>query len=419
MKHPAVRRKLQRLAGVFLSAALCIPAGALAESEEAYWDFDKDGACDRSDASLLLASIASDAADPSADCTGDGCVTAADAARLLRFVLGEAASLQDRGSAADEELVSAARRLASRAFQTVDMAALSGALAGQDATVYGTLAQNRQLFLGLADDLNSASDRAAESAASLLERETGADAQASYPKRRLSWKQAAALYLAFGESLPAILSDTLVINLTRTGASASLALEFPLHDEILASGTREQLMTGKFAYAYLNTVYDEGGEIQPYTAYPLSEAYLATLAHPLNDGAKQFTIKDGWYDPRSKNTRMHTGTDILAPARTPIRSVTEGVVQYIGYMAIPGNYVIVLDPYGFEYHYYHMVELSKAVQEGDIVHQGDVIGLVGNTGNSAANHLHLTILSPDYTYINPYDVFRDAGIGPIRENGAQ
>ena len=54
------------------------------------------------------------------------------------------------------------------------------------------------------------------------------------------------------------------------------------------------------------------------------------------------------------------------------------------------------------------------VKEGDTVRQGDVIGRVGNTGNSAANHLHLTIVTPDGRYVNPYDLFLIAGITPIR-----
>jgi len=83
-------------------------------------------------------------------------------------------------------------------------------------------------------------------------------------------------------------------------------------------------------------------------------------------------------------------------------------------MDIPGNFVVVRDRYGFDYHYYHMVEESKEVVEGQIVKQGDVIGLVGNTGNSASDHLHLAVISPEDTYINPYDMFLEAGIGPIK-----
>jgi murein DD-endopeptidase MepM/ murein hydrolase activator NlpD len=93
--------------------------------------------------------------------------------------------------------------------------------------------------------------------------------------------------------------------------------------------------------------------------------------------------------------------------------VTDGVVQYIGYLPIPGYYVIIEDPYGFVYHYYHLFEMTTFVEEGDKVRQGQQIGLVGSTGNSAAYHLHLGLVTPEGKYVNAYDLFVQAGIGPI------
>jgi murein DD-endopeptidase MepM/ murein hydrolase activator NlpD len=136
------------------------------------------------------------------------------------------------------------------------------------------------------------------------------------------------------------------------------------------------------------------------------------VAHPLPGG----TIKNGWYDPRSRRTRLHVGTDIRASARTPILSTTDGTVLYVGFMPIPGNFVIVVDPFGYEYHYYHMYEISTFVSEGDTVKQGQQIGRVGSTGNSVAYHLHLGLVSPDGRYLNPYDLFVQAGIGPIQSD---
>jgi murein DD-endopeptidase MepM/ murein hydrolase activator NlpD len=42
------------------------------------------------------------------------------------------------------------------------------------------------------------------------------------------------------------------------------------------------------------------------------------------------------------------------------------------------------------------------------VDAGQLIGHVGSTGNSACNHLHLTIVSPDGIIINPYPYLRKA-----------
>ena len=163
------------------------------------------------------------------------------------------------------------------------------------------------------------------------------------------------------------------------------------------------------ALYYLNTVYMDDGSVAPVAVYRFSKEYLATVAHPVPGG----TIKNGWYDPRSHRTRLHTGTDIRVASKTPILAVTDGVVLHIGYLPIPGNYVIIRDPYGYEYHYYHMYELSTFVQVGDHVKQGQQIGRVGSTGNSVAYHLHLGLVSPEGVYLNPYDLFTQAGIGPI------
>lgn len=51
-----------------------------------------------------------------------------------------------------------------------------------------------------------------------------------------------------------------------------------------------------------------------------------------------------------------------------------------------------------------MVQLTTFLSEGDRVEQGQLIGHVGNTGNSDAPHLHLSIIAPEYVYINPYPV---------------
>ncbi len=45
---------------------------------------------------------------------------------------------------------------------------------------------------------------------------------------------------------------------------------------------------------------------------------------------------------------------------------------------------------GFSSLYAHMDYF--VVSNGEYVHQGDVIGYVGSTGNSTGNHLHFTIM---------------------------
>ena len=274
---------------------------------------------------------------------------------------------------------------------------------------YAELAAARDLFSELSERLNSLPKSASDA-------ESGEEGSLSFrgPVHRLEWKEAAALWYAYGERITGIVSDGAVIEELEEEGQLRIRIEYPSFDEIAGNGTREEYMRARFALAYLRTVYDDLGHRTDEKAPMPGQEYLRELIHPLGG---TFLIKNGWYDARSQGTRLHTGTDIKAPARTRIRSVTDGIVLFIGTMQIPGNFVIIRDRYGYEYHYYHMIERSTFVEEGDFVRRGDVIGLVGNTGNSVANHLHLAVITPEGRYINPYEMFLAAGIGPIRIDG--
>ncbi len=91
----------------------------------------------------------------------------------------------------------------------------------------------------------------------------------------------------------------------------------------------------------------------------------------------------------------HQGVDLLAPQGQPIFAAAAGVVSvsqesYGGYgVAIVIEHVIngqkVSTTYG------HMTYGSRQVQAGQTVAAGQLIGLVGSTGSSTANHLHFEV----------------------------
>lgn len=57
-----------------------------------------------------------------------------------------------------------------------------------------------------------------------------------------------------------------------------------------------------------------------------------------------------------------------------------------------GNYVVLDIGNGFFVNYAHLQPGSLRVEPGQQVRKGDVLGLVGNTGNSVAPHLHLHVM---------------------------
>jgi len=281
---------------------------------------------------------------------------------------------------------------------------------------YDCYAQNQKAFSDLADVLNGALRYVSSLSGKVLSRDLRAENITLHATNRqepnFSWRECAALYSVFGEDMTKIITKAYTV--AQEGSAirgVTIRWPNPAFADIASLGTKEQLVEAKLALYYLNTVYLDDGSVAPVTVYQFPKEYLATIAHPVPGGV----IKNGWYDPRSHRTRLHTGTDIRISSKTPILSVTDGVVLHIGFLPIPGNYVVIRDPSGYEYHYYHMYEISTFVKEGDTVQQGQQIGRVGSTGNSVAYHLHVGLVSPDGVYLNPYDLFTQAGIGPILE----
>jgi murein DD-endopeptidase MepM/ murein hydrolase activator NlpD len=84
--------------------------------------------------------------------------------------------------------------------------------------------------------------------------------------------------------------------------------------------------------------------------------------------------------------RLHAGVDISAPTGTPIRAAASGRVVLLGWTGGYGNYTCVQHGGSLSTCYAHQVRYGTSM--GASVSQGQVIGYVGNTGNSFGAHLH-------------------------------
>ena len=96
--------------------------------------------------------------------------------------------------------------------------------------------------------------------------------------------------------------------------------------------------------------------------------------------------------------RMHTGVDISASYGANIDAVDDGTVIISTYGSSYGNYLVIDHGNGTTTLYAHMSK--RLVKVGDTVKQGQVIGLVGSTGNSTSAHLHFEVLVSG-AWINP------------------
>lgn len=92
------------------------------------------------------------------------------------------------------------------------------------------------------------------------------------------------------------------------------------------------------------------------------------------------------FHPVLKRWRAHRGTDYAATTGTPVRTVGDGVVNFVGTKGGYGRHVRVKHDDQHESSYSHLSATPMRV--GQRVKQGDVIGKVGSTGLATGPHLH-------------------------------
>ena len=98
----------------------------------------------------------------------------------------------------------------------------------------------------------------------------------------------------------------------------------------------------------------------------------------------------------------HWGIDLAGNEGEGVYATDAGVVVYAGWNNYGyGNMILIDHGGGFQSLYAHLSGLNVGC--GQSVGQGDVIGAIGNTGNSSGSHLHFEIMTSSYK-INPFDV---------------
>ncbi|MEJ7817069.1 MAG: peptidoglycan DD-metalloendopeptidase family protein [Thermoleophilaceae bacterium] len=86
---------------------------------------------------------------------------------------------------------------------------------------------------------------------------------------------------------------------------------------------------------------------------------------------------------------IHSGMDIAAPGGTPIRAADSGKVVLMAFTGGYGNYTCIQHTASMSTCYAHQSRFGTS--QGASVKQGQVMGYVGNTGNSFGDHLHFEV----------------------------
>lgn len=127
--------------------------------------------------------------------------------------------------------------------------------------------------------------------------------------------------------------------------------------------------------------YDDDGE-------SLSPSLLRT---PVNYTRVSSPFTERRWHPTLHIYRPHHGVDLAAPIGTPIRAAGDGTVTFAGHSHGYGRLVKIrhFGPYATRYGHLH--RFAKGMHSGTHVHQGQVIGYVGESGEATGPHLHFEI----------------------------
>ena len=155
--------------------------------------------------------------------------------------------------------------------------------------------------------------------------------------------------------------------------------------------------------------------VKPNAAPPVTVAEQVVvgpsgLAIPVT-GIKADQLTDT-YDAARGSGRRHDAIDIMAAEGTPVIAAADGKVEKLFNSVRGGITIYVRSPdQKWQYYYAHLQRYAPGLHEGQDVKRGQVIGLVGHTGDASAAgpHLHFAIntMSPGEgwwqgTAINPY-----------------
>ncbi|MEO0490341.1 MAG: M23 family metallopeptidase, partial [Cyanobacteria bacterium J06659_2] len=135
----------------------------------------------------------------------------------------------------------------------------------------------------------------------------------------------------------------------------------------------------------------------------------------------------GWRNhPIFQERRFHDGVDLAAPEGTPVLASKNGEVIAAEYLGGYGLTVMLRHENGTqETRYPHLSQIL--VRPGEQIKQGEVVGLVGSTGNSTGPHLHFELrelTDQGWVLIDPNDLMDYASANladflnsPLRASG--
>jgi len=105
-------------------------------------------------------------------------------------------------------------------------------------------------------------------------------------------------------------------------------------------------------------------------------------------------------NPVTHVVEPHYGVDYAARIGTPVHAAANGRVHCAHRVRGYGRLVVINSFGHYQTYYAHLHRYAKGLHEGEWVHQGQLIGYVGESGETTGPHLHFGIRK-DRRWVNP------------------
>ncbi len=170
---------------------------------------------------------------------------------------------------------------------------------------------------------------------------------------------------------------------------------------------------------------DTGSEFEEYEIL-LDGVWEELVCFPVpeseTNAAATVSFENTWHAERSYGgTRSHEGIDIMADLDRsgyyPVLSMTDGIVEKVGWLEKGGWRIGIRSENGNYYYYAHLHSYVKDWQTGERVLAGEILGYMGDSGYGEEGttgqfpvHLHVGVYIPlgadQETAVNPYWMLR-------------
>lgn len=168
----------------------------------------------------------------------------------------------------------------------------------------------------------------------------------------------------------------------------------PIYGEVIAAHYN---LSDEDHYAFL---YQDPEGRRDYYDLEGNSLRRTLLRSPLDYGRISSRYSFARFHPIYKIWRPHLGVDYAAPVGTRVVSAGDGEVSYAGWKRGFGRYVEVRHPGGIVTSYGHLSGYGQGIRTGKRVRQNQIVGYVGNTGESTGPHLDYRIKIHG-RYVNP------------------